>query len=135
MDMKSIPIFAAVRAKMEWLAERQKIVAENIANADTPGFRARDLKPIDFSRLLQNQHNSVGLTVTNQKHLQGGNDASRFDFKTKEAEITEVNSARNAVSIEEEMMKLGQTQMEYEVATGIYRKQSGLLKLALGRRQ
>lgn len=48
MDSKSVPILSALRTRMELLFERQKLLSENIANADTPGFGARDLKPVDF---------------------------------------------------------------------------------------
>ena len=50
MDLASTKIAALASSKMRWASERQKIVAENIANADTPRYRARDLVP--FSALL-----------------------------------------------------------------------------------
>ena len=133
MDMKGVPIFAALRAKMEWLSERQKLLSENIANADTPGYRARDLKPVDFEKLLK-RGGTQDATTTHPMHLKGGADAQRFKFKTMDEAASETNPSGNAVSIESEMVKLGETQMEYETATGIYRKQSQLLKMALGNR-
>ncbi|MSP43058.1 MAG: flagellar basal body rod protein FlgB [Alphaproteobacteria bacterium] len=133
MDSKSVPILSALRTRMEWLSERQKLLSENIANADTPGFRARDLKPVDFHKLLKSQSTSE-LALTHPMHIKGGTGAQNFKFKPQESDIFEVNPSGNTVSIEEQMVKLGETQMEYETATGIYRKQSQMLKIALGNR-
>ncbi len=133
MDNKGIPLFAALRAKMEWLSERQKLLAENIANADTPGYQSRDLKPVDFHKLLKRGSTSE-IAITNPHHLKGAADAQRFNFKPEKSKTFEVNPSGNSVSIEDQMVKLGETQMEYETVTGIYRKQAQLLKLALGNR-
>lgn len=133
MKLDDIPLFTALRARMAWLSERQKLLAENIANADTPGYLARDLKPVDFHQLVEKHSSGSGLTLTNVRHLRGGSAGQGFDFKPVENPGAEVKPSGNSVSIEQEMMKLGQTQMEYETATGLYRKHSMLLKLALGR--
>ncbi|MFZ5834952.1 MAG: flagellar basal body rod protein FlgB [Pseudomonadota bacterium] len=133
MDTKGAPIFSALRARMQWLSERQKLLAENIANADTPGYRARDLKPVDFEKMLRKGAVS-DIATTSSRHLKGNADANRFKFKPVEEAGLEANPSRNTVSIEAQMVKLGETQMEYETATGIYRKQAQLLKLALGNR-
>lgn len=132
MEAKGIPLFAALRAKMEWLSERQKLLSENIANSDTPGYNARDLKPVDFKALLK-RGSASDIAITNPLHLKGGADVQNFNFKPIEQESQESNPSGNTVSIEDQMVKLGETQMEYETATGIYRKQAQLLKLALGR--
>lgn len=134
MNLGHVPLFAALRAKMEWLSERQKILAENIANADTPGYRARDMKKVNFREMLKNQ-GARGMAMTHPGHINGSSEAQRFKFKTEEDGSYETNPSGNAVSIEEQMMKIGETQMEYEATTGIYRKQAQLLKLALGRRE
>lgn len=133
MDTRGVPLFAAMRAKMEWLSERQKLLSENIANADTPGYSARDLKPVDFHKLLK-RGSASEIALTHPQHLKGAADAQRFNFKPVKLEANEKNPTGNSVSIEEQMVLLGETQMEYETATGIYRKQAQLLKLALGSR-
>lgn len=132
MDTKGVPLYAALRAKMEWLSERQKLLAENIANADTPGYRARDLKPLDFGQLLK-RRGSSDIAMTHARHLKGASDAQRFTFKPEDAGSDETNPSGNAVTIEDQMVKLGEIQMEYETVAGVYRKQAQLLKLALGR--
>ena len=48
LNLPDIPIFSILRERMAWLNQRQSVLSENVANADTPGFVARDLKPLDF---------------------------------------------------------------------------------------
>lgn len=133
MDSKGIPILTALRTRMEWLSERQKLLSENIANSDTPGYKSRDLQPLDFRKILKRRASSE-LALTHPMHLKGGLDMQNFKFTPQADNESEVNPSGNSVSIEEQMVKLGETQMEYETATGIYRKQSQILKLALGGR-
>lgn len=117
---------------MAWLSERQKLLSENVANADTPGYRSRDLAPADFQALIE-KPSGGGLLVTNARHLRGGGDAQYFNFKPMHPVPREVSPSSNSVSLEDEMIKVGQSQMEYEVTTNLYRKHAQLLKLALGR--
>ena len=53
MPVSDIPLFSMLRTRMQWHQERQKVLAENVANADTPNFRTRDLKPLDFGSQVQ----------------------------------------------------------------------------------
>ena len=64
MDLKGLKIFAMMQERMGWLAKRQEVVAENIANADTPAYRPKDLKELDFSRHLRPQTPEPTLTLT-----------------------------------------------------------------------
>ena len=56
MDLNKIPVMDAIVKKMNWLNRRQRVIAENVANADTPGYLARDLKP---SRLPADDDESI----------------------------------------------------------------------------
>jgi len=51
MDLNKIPVFAAITKRMHWLNQRQKVLADNIANSDTPGYAPKDLKEINFKRI------------------------------------------------------------------------------------
>src|SRR5690349_5580690 len=51
MDFSKLPLFSMISQRIGWLSERQKVLAENVANADTPNYKARDLKPQDFAAL------------------------------------------------------------------------------------
>ena len=52
MPISDIPILSMLRERMEWHQERQHVLAENVANADTSNFQAKDLAPPDFERQL-----------------------------------------------------------------------------------
>ncbi|MGH6676724.1 MAG: flagellar basal body protein, partial [Xanthobacteraceae bacterium] len=75
MPIADIPILSMLRRRMEWHQEREQVLAENVANADTPGYRPRDLDPPNFQRELTA---SVALDRTNPEHLAGIGDDSRF---------------------------------------------------------
>ena len=61
MDLSQIPLFAALSKRMSWLADRQAVLAQNVANADTPGYAARDLREPDFRKYLTQTRSQVSL--------------------------------------------------------------------------
>lgn len=134
MDLSRIPLFAALKTKMGWLNERQSILAQNVANADTPDYRSRDLKPFDFKALVAGAPAGAGLATTNARHI-AGPATGQSRFEAGKDKPFEVSPSRNAVSLEDEMMKVSETQASYELATNLYQKQVGLLRIALGRGQ
>jgi flagellar basal-body rod protein FlgB len=133
MPIIDIPILSMLRNRMQWHQARQEVLAENIANADTPNYRARDLVPPDFSHQLS-QVSSVGLAVTNPNHIAGqGGGAGDSAFATDASARYEIRPRGNGVSHEDEMMKLGNNQMDYEAVTAMYTHSLGLIKVALDR--
>ena len=53
VNMSDMPLLAMLKQRMSWLSARQNVLAQNVANADTPGYTARYLKPINFEDILQ----------------------------------------------------------------------------------
>lgn len=137
MDLGRIPLFALAMDRMAWLDRRQQLLAENIANSDTPGFKPSDLKPLDASKALGKSATGGTLppTVTNPMHI-GAAEAGRGGaaiVSERERHPYETTPSGNAVVIEEQMMKVAETQADYQMATSLYRKYMDMLKLALGR--
>jgi flagellar basal-body rod protein FlgB len=138
MPVSGIPLFSMLRTKMHWHQERQRLLAENVANADTPRFRPRDLAPIKFdNRTAGAGATSPGAAVTLARTDPGhlgptGGGAPQFQPDRKGA--FEVRPAGNAVTLEDEMMKVASNQMEYQAATTLYGRSLGLLKTAIGKR-
>lgn len=130
MDLQSIPMFALLRERMGWLTQRQGVLAQNVANANTPGYVAKDLAPMDFAQAMARSGAARPAGVTQAGHipLQGGASAP---FKTVPAG-DERNPAGNAVSLEEQMMRVSDTAMEYQAASGLYKKALGLIRIAAG---
>jgi flagellar basal-body rod protein FlgB len=136
MDLTSSPLFSLLRDRMAWLGQRQKVLAENVANADTPGFRPRDLAPMRFGDALRAVDGGEGgghMAVTNPAHLAGsaasaGAEAARVET-AKQA--YETNPSGNAVVLEEQMAKINETTTQHQLASQLYRKSLGLLKIAI----
>lgn len=131
MAISDIPILSMLRTKMHWHQERQRLLAENVANADTPAFRPRDLSEPQFDR---QQPAALGLAVTSSAHLTGVSASGSSRFRSTQSGAYETRPAGNAVSLEDEMMKVAANQMDYQAATSLYSRSLGLVKTALGKR-
>ena len=134
MDFNMMTLFSAVKTRMNWLGERQKVLAQNIANADTPGYEARDLKALDFSRLIRRQQNSIRMMVSNPSHIP---DPRRGGGKYAVSETQkpyETAPAGNNVILEEQMMKINKTSVSHKLVNELYKKHLGMLRVALGKK-
>ena len=132
MDLNKLDIFRLTSSKMGWLSERQTVLAQNIANADTPGYRAKDLKVPDFSSML-NTGTNVPVAKTSKGHLMGT--IRRADFRTveeKSRDIYEMNPNENGVIMEEQLIKVNDSNMNYKLVANIYKKNLSMFKIALG---
>jgi flagellar basal-body rod protein FlgB len=136
MAISDIPILQMLRTRLQWSQERQRVLSENVANSDTPNYRARDLAPPKFEdpgQLAPTGVSTVSLTRTENGHIAAlGSSGSTFRTETKGN--YEVRPTGNAVNIEDEMMKVAANQMDYQAATALYTRSLGLFKTALGRR-
>ncbi|MGD9922383.1 MAG: flagellar basal body rod protein FlgB [Pseudorhodoplanes sp.] len=133
MPISGLPILDMLRTKMQWHQERQRLLAENIANADTPNFRPFDLTPPNFDRPAMTAPN-VALQRTSGAHMAGGNSTGAGAFQTASPRGSETRPGGNAVSLEDEMLNVAQNQMDFQAAAGLYAKSLGLVKSALGKR-
>ena len=136
MDDK-LNVFQAVARRMAWLGRRQSVLSQNIANADTPGYRPQDLKPQDvksgpFARLVAGKLAPARPAVTHAAHMSGpGGGARRFETAA-DRDTYEVKPSGNAVVLEEQLVKVADTQMNYEVMSNLYRKHLRLFQIAIG---
>ena len=135
MTTQNITLFKALGAKMDFLNQRQRIISQNVANSDTPGYRPQDLVPVDFERVLKNvdagSSNKVRIETTNKNHMTPGGEID--DPKSrKQKETYEVAPVGNAVIMEEQLINAGQTAMDYNMMTNLYQKNIGLIKTAIG---
>ena len=138
MDIGDIPIFAMLRSRLGYLSERQRVIAENVANADTPGYAPRDLKPFSFQAQVQAASvpsAAQGMAVTQPGHIQppGVKRGVAGNVKVTKTQDSETTLDGNSVVLEEEMMKLTEARMDYDAAVGFYQKSLDMLKLATRR--
>ncbi|MCD7059995.1 flagellar basal body rod protein FlgB [Pelagibacterium xiamenense] len=132
MAMGDLPIFAALKDRMQWHQTRQTLLAENVANAETPGYRGRDLAPYTFDQELEGSRVSVAARATDPRHFSVG--GSRADaYGARQLNNFEIMPEGNGVTLEEEMMKVTTNQMDYQAATTIYTRSMRLLRIALGK--
>lgn len=134
--ISDLPILSMLRTRMEWSQARQKLLAENVANADTPGFQPRDLVQPKFDEpvhLARPDVSDVSLARTTPLHLAGFPGAGA-DFRSTSNGSFDVRPTGNAVNLEDQMMKVAGNQMDYQVATALYTRSLGLIKNALGKR-
>jgi len=130
MPISDFPIFSMLRTKLQWHQERQRLLAENVANAETPEFKPSDLAPPTFEAPASGVA-PVTLRRTSPAHLAGA-DGTR-DFASRAAHDFEVVPTGNGVSLEDEMMKVAGNQMDFQAATALYTRGLGLIKTAIGR--
>ncbi len=124
MDLTQIPLFKAMAKKLAWLSARQTVLAENVANANTPGFRGSDVKPLDFGQLLSGHGGALTLASTAPGHI-----TTRAGGGTADAQ--KVQTA-GPIQLEDQMMKVSDTATTYAFTTSLYQKQLALIKAALG---
>jgi flagellar basal-body rod protein FlgB len=132
MDLSKLDVFRMAGQKMGWITERQTVLANNIANADTPNYRAKDLKSLNFSRMLDDAP-QMRVARTTSGHIMGS--AGRSDFRVvreRTSDVYEVNPNDNSVIMEEQLMKVSESTMQYQLATNIYHKNLSMLKIAVG---
>lgn len=132
MAIGDLPIFAALRDKMQWHQTRQTLLSENVANADTPGYRGRDLTPFTFKGEVERARTGVTTVATNARHFNvGGSNADKYG--AREMNNFEVRPRGSGVTLEEEMMKVTANQMDYQAATTLYSRSMRLVRIALGK--
>ncbi|HRC26197.1 MAG TPA: flagellar basal body rod protein FlgB [Alphaproteobacteria bacterium] len=135
MSIQNIGLFKAIGAKIDYLDARQKVIAQNIANADTPGYRPSDLTPIDFGQVLKTldgEKMAVRIDVTNPLHMPepGVVASTQADEQKKTYEVA---PAENSVILEEQMLKATQNQVDFNLAINLYQKNLNMIRTALGR--
>jgi flagellar basal-body rod protein FlgB len=138
MAITDIPILSMLRTRLQWSQARQRVLAENVANADTPNYRARDLTPPKFEASAAATAGtaapltSVSLARTEDGHI-AGIGQGESPFRSERSAGYEVRPTGNAVNLEQEMMKVAANQMDYQTVAALYSRSLGLLKTALGK--
>lgn len=131
MELEKLTLFSAVKSRMSWLTQRQEVLSQNIANADTPKYRATDLKPFQFKEILRNEKIQLNMDVTDASHQPGRRKRIR-DFAEKQVrQPFETAPNGNNVIIEEQMAKVNETQTKHRLVTQLYKKHLGMITMAV----
>ena len=135
MPINDLPTLSALRTKMQWHQERQRVLAENISNSDSPNFKPRDLVEPKFDKQSSSAAGSMGslaMMRTSTSHLAVSGGAASFNGDGGKSGF-QTRPAGNAVNLEDQMLKVSANQMDYAAATSLYSKSLHLLKTAIGR--
>lgn len=133
MDLNKLTLFGMLKGRMGWLARRQEVLAQNIANSDTPNYKPKDLKPLDFKRYLRGTQARIPLATTSPKHFAGTRSSMSPYAEMQNVKSYETAPNGNAVVLEEQMGKISETQLQHSLSTELYRKHIGMIKIALGK--
>ncbi len=117
-----IGLFRLAEQRLDWVDRRQRLLAHNVANANTPGFQPRDVAP--FAAALPG-----GLAATAPLHLQGTGRAAG----ERAGAVAERSPSGNTVSLEAELARVADTASTQELVLNLHRKYQGMMRLALGR--
>lgn len=138
--LENIALFKGMNQSMEWLGSRQRIIAQNIANANTPGYQARDLQSADFSKTLGrftdkqslvSGSEKITMTTTSADHMDKPMSVGQKDNGVKSRDVYEISPDSNGVELEEQMIKSSETAMQYQMVTNLYSKTMSIMKLAV----
>jgi flagellar basal-body rod protein FlgB len=141
MGPDDLPLFGMLKSRLGYLTERQKLVAQNVANADTPGYRPSDLKTYSFQASLMNQASGspyrggvaaptggVRMMETSASHMAPSKAPSAW--RASAGTDSEVTLDGNAVSLEDQMLKMTDARMNYDAAISFYQKSMNMLRTA-----
>jgi flagellar basal-body rod protein FlgB len=128
MDTPRAGIFDLAQKRLGWLDQRQQVLAQNIANADTPGWRARDLRP--FADVLADA-TGVAPIRSNAAHLPGTVDPMRS--RTIPSPGPSRMPDGNDVGLDDQLIRVAHTETQQAMVAGLVKKYVGLFRLALGR--
>jgi flagellar basal-body rod protein FlgB len=127
----SVGLFAQLKGKMHWHHARQGVLAQNVANADTPNFRGKDFKAYSPSGSFDLQMTMKPVS-TSSGHMSL---SAPMENAPRARSFTgyETTPYNNSVTAEQEMLKVTQNQLDYQIASTVYQKNLGLIKMAIRR--
>lgn len=124
--MESIQLFALASRQAEWLSTRQTLISGNIANANTPGFRAKDVAA--FDAVLQNTQ--LPMKATNPLHFTESPTSSYVvEPEVDEGSATQLSG--NSVDLSEELMKQGSIKRDYDLNAAIVKSFHKMMQLTV----
>jgi flagellar basal-body rod protein FlgB len=137
MRPDDVPVLALLRQSIGFHSDRQSLITENVANANTPGYVPQDLNESDFHRAvaqdMQARRSSGGLRMnrTEALHLEGPSNSSRTRvWSAEDRPDSETTVNGNAVVVEEQLVRAQENRLRYESALSLYQKSLSLLRMA-----
>ena len=127
MSIFQSELFTGIRERLSWLTERQRVLAENVANANTANYKPRDLAPPTFDAMVK-ASGRVMPKATHAGHMAMGPSLSPNTVEVKDYSARDIKINGNAVSLEDQMIKVSETAMDYQGMIGLLRKWQNMFK-------
>ncbi|MEC3861628.1 FlgB family protein [Mesobacterium sp. TK19101] len=126
---QTLSLFKTAQSMAQHAGQRQALIAQNMANADTPGYVARDLP--DFATLVSRRaRETFGLRATRPGHLGGAGGETLVEARARRGPA---DPNGNNVSLEEEMLHSVEARRQHDRALAIYRSGLNILRSSIGR--
>lgn len=126
-----LPLFSSMKHRMSYLGERQAVLSKNIANANTPGYNTLDLKPFKDKAADTSQSRHLHMHATRPNHFSGMRTGDGKFTTIKDKNTMETTISGNNVSLDEEMRKVAENNLDYQATTGLYKKWAGVMRMAV----
>jgi flagellar basal-body rod protein FlgB len=127
MDAGQTDLLGLAANRLNWLDDRQKVLARNIANSDTPNFTPRD--EMSFDKTLAAQGGGLAILQTDSMHLSGTvSTGNTVAMKPRQRSID-----GNAVALDEQLTKVADTDTQQRLVTNLYSKYMGMFATAIGK--
>lgn len=132
MRPDDISVLNTLREALGFYNARQRVIAENVANANTPGFTPSDLTQSQFERVLAGQARgaAAGLKVTDARHYGAAQAGGSAQFNPEATPDSETTANGNSVVLEEQMVRANESRMRYESALSLYQKSLNMIRTA-----
>lgn len=130
--LEDLSLFSMANKTLNWLAKRQTVLAENVANANTPSYKAKDVAPLDFKNTLA-RTNAPAAVTTNPMHIEATIAQPMRTDIVAERRPQESTPNGNSVLIEDQMEKIGQVKSRYEMTLNLFQKNLSMIKISLGK--
>ena len=129
----TLKLFAMLSQRMHWLGDRQSLLAQNVANANTPGYRPVDLQELEFKdHMISNRRAFESMRTVHDDHILARAEESPFAASRKQKSVG-TSISGNQVDLEAELRKVSETGVSYQTMAALYEKHRGMFKTALGR--
>jgi flagellar basal-body rod protein FlgB len=128
MSIIDTGILRLMSRKMEYDGQRLSVLSQNVANADTPGYKAQDLEPFTFEAAMRTANGAMA--VTDPKHILPAKLGTK-ETRSRRAATYETVPSGNSVDLEQQMMNVSQTSLNYQTEVSIYQKFVGFVRTAL----
>ena len=132
MDLNNLKLFKMAMTRMDWASQRQRLLSQNISNADTPDYRPNDLKSLDFKQVLRGQMAApVVVARTDPGHLKGTIPEQAKFHDVGQRKTFEASPDGNQVVVEEQMQKVSDTRAAYDTAITLMQANLKMLSIAV----